>query len=162
MNEQPITWHVLTHEHRDHSTDWFWSLGLLAIGGAALCVYFGNVLFAIILLLGAGSIAFLALRGPREHMVKLDTRGITLDGTLYPYRTIQSFWVEEYRDEDGNPGEREAKLFLTTTGLLAPYITIALDSPEHAGSVREYLKRYVTEEEQWPHFGEHVAEILGL
>ncbi len=151
---QDISWHVQTHEHRERSSDWYWALGLLGLVGAGLSIFFGNVLLAIILVVGAGSIGLLAARGPREHEVKIDRRGITLDGTLYPYPAVQSFWVEE---EAGEP-----KLFLTTNNLLMPHISVPLDSAAHAGQVRAYLRGYLEEEEQWEHFGENVARLLGL
>lgn len=154
VQEQAIVWHVQTHEHRQRSSDWYWALGLLALAGAGASVFFGNILLAIILVVGAGSIGILAVRGPREHLVRIDKRGVSLDGTLYLYPTIQSFWVEE---EQGEP-----TLFLTTNSIVMPHICVPLDNAAHAGQVRAYLRNYLEEEEQWPHFGENIARLLGL
>ncbi len=151
---QDILWRVQTHEHREHSSDWFWALGLLGLVGAGLSIFFGNILLAVILVVGAGSIGLLAARGPREHEVKIDRRGVSLDGTLYPYPTVQSFWVEE---EVGEP-----TLFLTTNSIVMPHVSVPLDNAAHAGQVRAYLRGYLAEEEQWEHFGENVARMLGL
>lgn len=152
--EQVISWSVVTHTHKERSADWYWAFGLFTLGGIALSIFFTNYMLAIILVLGMGSIGILAARGPREHNVRIDKRGIAIDGTLYIYRTIQSFWVEEETDEP--------RLFITTSGLLSPHITIPLDHPEHADEVRAYLREILTEEEQRPHFGEHLAEMFGL
>src|SRR3989344_2146741 len=149
VQEQTIVWHVQTHEHRERSSDWYWALGLLALVGAGASIFFGNILLAIILVVGGGSIGYLAARGPREHAVKIDRRGISLDGTLYLYPTVQSFWVEE---EVGDP-----MLFLTTSSILIPHVSVPLDSAAHARQVRSYLRNYLEEEEQWPHFGENLA-----
>jgi hypothetical protein len=157
MNEE-ISWHVLTHEHRERSADWYWTLGLGTLVGVALSIYFANYLLAVILVVGVGSICILAARGPREHQVKLDRRGITMDGTLYPYRTITSFWVEDHE----LLGERAPRLFITTGGLVVPRHTIPLDDASHGATIRQYLLQYIPEEEQEPHFGEHLAELLGL
>lgn len=154
QQEQAISWTVLTHEHKDRSADWYWTLGALAVVGIGLSIFFSNILLAIILAVGAGSIGFLAARGPREHMVRIDKRGVSLDGTLYPYPSIHSFWVEESAE---NP-----RLFLSTSGFLSPSITVPLDNASHAQSVRDFLKKFGEEEEQRPHFGEHLAEMLGL
>lgn len=154
--EGTITWHVLTHEHKEHSTDWYWALGLVTLVGAGLSIYFSNVLLAMILVIGAGSVLVLKVRGPREHQVRVDARGLTLDGTMYPWKNIHSFWVNTDETRGG------PCIYLTTTSLLSPRITVPLDSAEHGAEVREYMKHYVQEEEQWPHFGEHLAEILGL
>jgi len=154
--EQEIVWHVLTHEHKVHSADWYWALGLATVIGAALCVYFGNILLALILILGAGSIITLKLRGPREHQVKVDARGVTLDGTLYPWKSVHSFWVNTDETRGG------PCMYLTTKSVLNPHITIPLDGQEHAAAVQAFCKQHTEEVEQWPHFGEHVAELLGL
>lgn len=150
-----IEWSVITHEHRERTADWYWALALLAVGGAAISIYFGNLLLAVILLLGLGSIGYLSARGPREHMVRVEKRGVVLDGTLYPFGNIHSFWVEEELSEP--------TLFLTTSGILAPRIAVPLDNSTHAAAVRTYLReQHVQEEEQQPHFGEHIAALFGL
>jgi hypothetical protein len=158
MNDE-IVWHVLTHEHRERSADWYWTLGLGTVLGCVASIYFGNYLLAAILIIGVGSICVLSVRGPREHEVKLDRRGVTLDGTLYHYRSIASFWVE---DHELMPPDWPPRLFITTTGLISPRHTIPLDDPTHGAAVRAYLLRYIPEEEHEPHLGEHLAELLGL
>lgn len=153
---EEIVWHVQTHEHKVHSADWYWALGLVTLIGAGLCIFFGNILLALILIIGAGSIVTLKLRGPREHQVRVDARGITLDGTLYLWKSIHSFWVN-VDETRGGPC-----IYLTTKSMLNPRITIPLDNQEHASEVKAFCKQHALEQEQWPHFGEHLAEMLGL
>lgn len=149
-----IAWRVKTHEYRERSTDWFWGLGLLAIAGAGVSIFFGNALLSIILVVGALSIGVLAAREPREHDIHIDTRGIAVDGTLYRYQSLHSFWVE---------GDSESpRLFVTTTGVLAPHLTLPLQDKTRGASARALLKRHLKEEEQGAHLGEHVAELFGL
>jgi hypothetical protein len=144
----------MTHEHREHSTDWYWGLGVAAVGGAAVAIFFGNVLFAIILVLGAGCIGYLAARGPREHSIKIDDHGVSVDGTRYPYSAVRSFWVEHDQD---NP-----RLFLSMRGALSPHFSLTLDSAEQGAQVRSHLQRFVQEREQGPHAGERLAQLFGL
>ena len=151
--EQGLSWQVDTHEHKERSTDWYWALGLLSLVGAGLSIFFGNILLAIILVLGGGSIGFLAARGPREHKVALDQKGLTLDGTLYPYKNISSFWVEE---------TSTPRLLVSTSGVLHPQLVVPLLSGARASVVRQYMRRFAQEEEQHPHLGEHLAELFGL
>jgi hypothetical protein len=161
--EQTISWSVSTHTHKERSTDWYWAFALITLAGIGVSIFFANYMLAVILFVGMGSISILAVRGPREHSVRIDKRGIAVDGTLYPFRTIQSFWVEiEDAHEDYPDYEPRARLFLTTSGILSPHMTVPLDNAEHARQVREYLRHILKEEEQHPHFAEHVAEILGL
>jgi len=154
-----ISWSVDTHEHHDHSTDWYWGLGLLAIAGAVLALFFGNLLFAVIIVMAAGSIGVLALRGPREHAVRLTDRGLAMDGTLYRWSAVESFWIE---DERTLPAGREPRLFVSTKGVLHPQLVIPLGDKTRALSVRNYLRRHAHEEEQQAHLGEHLAELFGL
>jgi len=154
---QVISWQVQTHEHRERSTDWYWGLGLGAAVCAAVSLFFGNVLFALILLLGLGSIGILAARGPREHWMRVDSRGVSMDGTMYRFSSIQSFWVHMPSADD-----REPRLLLTTNGIFSPQLVIPLGNETRAQNVRSYLKRFATEEEQEPHIGEHLAELFGL
>ncbi len=148
-----MSWQITTHEHKERSADWYWALGLMALAGAGLAVFFGNILLAVILLLGGGSIGFLVARGPREHMVRLDQKGLALDGTLYPYKNIGSFWVEE---------GAEPRLLVSTSGVLHPQLVVPLLSAARAAAVRQYMRRFTTETEQHPHVGEHLAELFGL
>jgi hypothetical protein len=154
---QSISWQVETHVHKDRSVDWYWGLGLGAVVAAAISLLLGNLLFALILLLGAGSIATLVARGPREHWVRVDSRGVSLDGTLYRYTSVQSFWIEH---ADG--AQREPRLLLSTNGIFSPQIVVPLGNSTRAANVRTMLKRFATEEEQEPHLGEHLAELFGL
>jgi hypothetical protein len=149
-----IQWNVVTHEHKEHTTDWYWALGLLVVVGSAVSIWVGNFLFALVLVVGGGSIGFLAMRGPREHMVGMGKRGITIDGTLYRWDTVRSFWVEYDTDYP--------HLLLAMTGMLAPHILLPLDSVEQARTVEAHLKQYATEEEQAPHIGEYFTQLLGL
>ncbi len=153
LEDLGISWHVDTHQHQERSNDWYWGLGLVAVAGAGLAVFFGNTLFAIIILLALGSLGFLVARGPREHEVRVTSRGLHLDGTLYRWNGIDSFWVSESRDPH---------LLVTTRGILHPQLIIPIGDSNRARNVREYLRRVTKEEEQEPHVGHHLAQMLGL
>ena len=152
--EKTITWEVKTHVHRERSNDWYWTLGAFAIIGAGISFWLQNPLLAIVLVLGASSIAYLAIRGPREHLIRVGSRGISIDGTLYAYPTIRSFWVEH--------DVEHPRLLFTTTGILIPHLSLPLDSKQQGNDVRDHLREFLKEEEQEPHLGEHLAEIFGL
>jgi hypothetical protein len=152
---------VHTHTHRERSNDWFWGLGVVALAGAALSIFFGNVLLAAIIGIGAASVGVLAARGPRAHVVRIDERGVSIDGTLYRFDALRSFWIDEERA--GFPDDkRGVHLYLTTNSMLAPHLSLPLESAAQASAVHSMLKHRLPEKEQGPHFGEHIAELLGL
>jgi hypothetical protein len=153
---QSISWNVLTHEHRERSADWYWGLGLGAAAAAGLSLFFGNNLIAIVIAVGAGSIGILAARGPREHSVRLDSRGLSLDGTLYRFSSVQSFWVQP------EAPAREARMLVTTSGMFSPQLVIPLGNMTRAQNVRAFMRRHAQEAEQEAHLGEHLAELFGL
>jgi hypothetical protein len=150
-----ISWNVVTHVHKERTNDWYWALGLVAVVGAGISLWVGDLLFAIIILIGAGSLGTLAARGPREHGVRIDNKGIAIDGTLYTYSSLKSFWVDKT-----NPDA--PRLYLMTHGIMAPHITLPLDNLGQADQVRSYLRPKIEEVEQEPHFGEHILELIGL
>ncbi|MDB5224660.1 MAG: hypothetical protein JWO43_282 [Candidatus Adlerbacteria bacterium] len=152
--ESGISWKVVTHEHKDRSVDWYWTLGVLTVVGVGLSIYFDNYLLALILIVGAISLGFLTARGPREHMVRIDSRGIIVDGTLHPYASVTSFGITEETHRQ--------HLVVHTTGILASRIVAPIEgiSPE---TVRMTLRRHNIEEiAEEPRFFDSVAEILGL
>lgn len=153
--EAEISW-VVKRVHRERSNDWYWGLGAVAIAGVLVSIFLlnNNALLAIIIIIGTFSIGLLASREPREHAVKLDARGVVVDGTRYPHSSIHSFWVEH--------DEHFPRLFMSMNGIIASHFSFELEDEAQGNRVREFLKRHVTEEEQGPHLGEHLAEMFGL
>ena len=149
-----FSWDVITHVHKERTADWYWALGLIAVVAAGISMWLGNLLFAIIILVSAGSLGMLAARGPREHSVHVSERGISIDGTVYAYTSLKSFWVDNHPEQP--------RLYLMTYGVMAPHITLPLDDQTQGEQVRSYLVSRVEEVEQEPHFGEHILELIGL
>ena len=143
----------MSHTHNERSADWYWALGIITLVAAGACVWFGNALFAAILVLGAGSIGILAARGPREHNVRIDGRGISIDGTMHLYRDIHTFWVDH---------SEEPRLYLTTSSLIMPRLSLPLEGRAQGDQIRSMLHRFVKEEEQEPRFSEIFTVLLGL
>lgn len=152
--EQELSWRVASHRYREHSNDWFWGLGVIALVGAVASVIFGNILLAMIIVLGAVSLGMLSKQQPREHAVQIDRRGIVIDGTRYPYSSVRSFWVAQ---TDQSP-----QLFVSLMGLVAPHLSIELAHEVEAERVRAFLKQYAEEVEQGPQLGEQLLQIFGL
>lgn len=149
-----LTWHVASHTGRPHSNDWYWGLGGIALVGAIACITFGNFLLAIIITLGAFTVGYLAVQRPREHVISLTSTGIAIDGTVYSYANVRSFWVEHV--------EKNARLYVSMKGVLVPHFSIYLADNIQGDEVRAFLAQHVQEVEQGPQFGDRVAEIFGL
>ncbi len=150
---EPLTWSALEYEHRDRSNDWFWAVGIIALGGAILAIIFGNLLFGILIIVGALTLILYALRHPRHVSFEINARGIVLDGALFPYQTLESFWIHEHRVPN--------KLIVKSQKVFMPFITIPLEGVT-AADVRDLLNDYIPEEEVHESLSERVMEMLGF
>ena len=148
-----IGWRAPTHEKGERTTDWYWALGIIGVCGAVAAVLLGNLLFAIIIAVGALSLGVLAAREPREHDVRIDERGITVDGDLYVWENLQSFWMA--------PGRNADRLFVTTGGIVHPHLVLPIHEPADSQDVYDYVSYFLPEEESHS-LGTLAAELLGL
>ncbi len=150
---QPLTWTALEYEHYERSNDWFWSLGIVALGGAILAILLGNVLFALFIVLGAVTLALYALRHPHRVAFEINDRGIVEGGTLFPYATLDSYDIHEHH--------QVPRLIVKSQKVVMPYITIPLEevTPE---DVRAALNSRLLEIDIPESLSEKIMEVFGL
>jgi len=154
MDQNSITWRVRESEHADRSPDWYWTLGIIAIAGILIAIILDNILFAILIGIGAFTLALYASKKPEMVSFEIDHRGIRIDSTLHPFSSLESFWIDELQED--NP-----KLLLTSRKTLSLQIVIPLYSaPIH--EVRSILKERIKEIEQGESIVDRVMELLRL
>lgn len=134
-----ISWHTPEYVFRKRTSDWFWTLGIIAAAAAVTSIIFGNVLFAIIIVIGAFAISLHASREPRIVKVEINERGIAVGHDLYLYRSLHSFWI----DDEHHDGPR---LVLRSERSFAPLITLPIGDVAELESVRAHLKPHLKEE----------------
>ncbi|MCW9054818.1 MAG: hypothetical protein OQJ98_02445 [Candidatus Pacebacteria bacterium] len=150
-----ISWQDFEHDHTEKSGDWFWALGIIALSGAITAILFENILFALLIFVGAFTIALLAAKKPDLMRFEIGRRGIVIDDTLYPFTTLESFWVEE-DEEDDSPA-----LIVKSQRFLMSYLVIPLrnTSPEQ---VRQMLLEKLDEEELHEPIAHRILEFFGF
>ena len=153
MHMQPLTWSALEYEHRDRSNDWYWSLGIVGLGGAILAILLGNVLFALFIVIGSATLALHALRHPHMVTFQINDRGIVVDGSLFPYQTLESYDIHEHL--------HSARLIVKSQKLVMPYLTIPLEDVT-ADQIRVALAGKIPEVEVPPSLSEKLMEVFGL
>jgi hypothetical protein len=151
----PITWEAAEYEYRERTPDWFWALGIIAVSGAITAILLQDFLFAIVILLAAFAISLLAVRTPTIHRFEINERGVKIGSRLYPYITLESFWIED-RHEHLPP-----KLLITSKKPLVPHISIPLAQTDPR-AVRNFLLRHMQEEEQHESVAHHILEWFGF
>lgn len=151
---EPIRFKAHEYKHRPKRPDWFWALGIIAVAGAATALILGNVLFSLLILIGAFVVGLFAHRNPREFEFEINEKGVAVGKQLYPYQTLESFWISLT-----NPDE--PLLILQSKRLLMPYITVPLSNTDPQ-ALRNLLIKYLKEEEHADSLSEQIAEWFGF
>jgi hypothetical protein len=145
----------MEHNHGEKTPDWFWSVGIIAVAGAILAIYFSNLLFALVILLGAFTSIMASHTPPRLLKYEIGRRGVKVGDTLYPFSTLESFWVIDEEIDD--------RIIIKSEKFLMPYIVVPFDSTETgADDIRDYLLDYINEEELHEPAAQKIMERLGF
>ena len=126
MEEYHITWSAPVHEHREHTTDWYWAVSIITVSLAVAFILLGNILLSFILIIGIGTILLHSKNPP--HMVEheISRKGIRSGEKLRPWHTLEAFWVlEEQNDKNIHVSP---KLLLISEKPYLPQIVIPLDN----------------------------------
>lgn len=115
-------WYAKEYEFAKKSADWYWAVGIIAVGGAIAAVIFANFLLAILIVVAAGSIGLVAAKPVTEHRFSLTEQGLEIDDRLYHYDTMMHFSVLEYLEKDLPPA-----LSIKTRSILTPHLLVPLD-----------------------------------
>lgn len=149
-----IEWDAHEYEHKERSQDWFWAMGIIIVAVALVSVIFGNIIFAILILLAAFSLSLFLNRPPETLHVVINERGITKGRVHYPYETLQSFWID-----DDHPHK---KILVRSEKLFMPLIIIPLSEEVDLERLHSVLLQKLTEEYHTLPFIERVLEYLGF
>ena len=133
-----VTWEAYAHHLNDKSNDWYWVVGIVSICLAFASMLLGNILLALLVVIAAGIIMMLAYKETLLVPYAVTTRGIRIDNKLYPYSTLESYYIAE---ED----EEEPMLLVKSERWLLPLLTIPLP-PEYLDEVEELLAARLPEE----------------
>jgi hypothetical protein len=154
--EQRIIWETLDQIKDEKSSDWFWIVGIIAIAGAILAIFFNNLLLGLLILLSAFASFILANTPPKIEEYELNRKGVRIGSELYPYSTLESFYVI---DEDGFERDR---ILLKSKKTFMPLIVIPLGNEIKVDEVRDYLLDYVVEEEMTEPLSYYIMTLLGF
>jgi hypothetical protein len=149
-----ITWEAPEHHHVEKNSDWFWVLGIIAVCGAVAAFFFGNFLFALVILLGAGVMALRAVKPPRIVSFMVGKKGVRAGERLFPYSALEAYYLDE-EDEQG------PRLFLKSSRLHMPLIVMPV--PEaHMEEIEALLRARLPEEELAEPLGYKLLELFGF
>ena len=153
MDKTPLRWQAFEYVHREKSSDWFWAVGIISVSIAATAIIFNNLLFAILIIVGAFALCLFAARKPLRMNFEINDRGILVERVQYPYSSLESFWVEENL---GHP-----KILVKSSKMMMPYIILPIEEIEPA-TIREYLSEKLPEVEHREPLLQQIMEYLGF
>lgn len=157
-DEAILSWRAKEYEAEEKSTDWFWALGVLAISAAAASFILHNVLFGVFILISAFLLALFVVRKPRAVLFALTRKGVLIDQALYPYASLESYWIYVHPNED----EDHPILLLKSQGFFTPLISIPIPHNIAPERVDEILGDILDLEEHSPPIAQRVFEFFGF
>jgi hypothetical protein len=149
-----IRWGGHEYSYSEKSVDWYWAVGIVALSGAVAAILLGNFLFGILILIGAFTLSLFAARKPNTVTFEINRRGILIDKKLFPYNTLDSFWIHE--------DTHHATLLVRSQKAMMPLIMIPLSEPVDAEIVHLSLSRFLEEEEHDMPISHRLVEYFGF
>lgn len=149
-----VAWEATAHSHVEKSSDWFWALGILAVSAGAASLFFGNFLLTILILLAASIVAIVAKKEPPITEFAVTVRGLRVGDNLYPYSTLEAYYIDE--DDPNGPQllARSNKLFMHLIVMPLPV--------EHIEDIEDILETRLPEEFMEEPLGTKILEIFGF
>lgn len=156
MAKPPFIWDAHEYIFRQKTSDWYWVIGIITISVAVLSIIFGNLLFALIILLSGFSMSALSAKEPKLIHFELNKSGVLIDKQLFPFGTLESFWVEDNRHLG-----MQSKLLFKSQRLIVPLIAIPLEGvdPEE---IRDFLLDHLLEDHHVEPLSHKIMEGLGF
>ena len=134
----PVAWTAPDRAYAKKSSDWYWTVGIIAAALVVVCIIFGNALFAVVIGLGTFTLALLTAQKPKSVKVEISDKGIVIDKMLYPYPVLDAFGINESNQD-------HAHLMLKSKKVFIPLITVPAPK-DKTDEIRDVLKNHLKEE----------------
>ncbi|RJQ37519.1 hypothetical protein C4552_00590 [Candidatus Parcubacteria bacterium] len=152
--EELFAWETLDAQPLPESRRWLTLSGSALILGAAGAIWFGNMLFAAMLVISGSLLIASAFRRPKTITVRVTDRGVRVGSELYEYENAQSFWISY-----DPPLFKELTILVKRSFM--PRIRIPLGDTDPV-ELRETLLEYLPEERYEESTIDTLAKFLGF
>jgi hypothetical protein len=149
-----IYWEAPEHNHIEKTADWYWVLGILAIAASVASIIFDNTLFGILILLAAMTMFITGNKHPRVIPFEVSLRGIRIDTDLYPYATLESFYI----DEENHTGPQ---LLVKSKKLFVPLLILPIPE-EYVADIENIVASRIMEEHLEEPLSHKIMEFVGF
>jgi hypothetical protein len=149
-----LTWEAPEHRHIEKTSDWYWALGIIAVSASVASMMFGNVLFGVVILLGASTVILFSHRLPKIISFELSSRGIRMGHTLYLFKSLEAYSI----DEDAPFGPQ---LILKSKHFLMPLLIVPLPE-EELDFIDQFLSTQLSKEHLEEPLSHRILELFGF
>ena len=150
-----FSWNTIEYEHRPKSTDWYWALGILVVVGAIIAFISRNFLFGFLILMGGFLLGIFAGKPNDPLSIEVSAHGIVINGKQLYFKNISAFWI--YRNPFG-----VRKLIFKTNKNMNPMMSLPISEDIKASELRDFLLKYIPEEELQESFTDLFLEKIGF
>jgi hypothetical protein len=158
MNEQlkieTVKWSAPEYLHKEHSNDWFWTIGLVAIVGCLAAIWFESYLFAIFIFISGLSLIMFAGKKPQIFEFTIDNKGLKVNKEDFAWKDIKSFNIKDLEDNEYN------KLLIETTKNFIPIYTFLIPkdiTDQATDEILKLIKKSEIDESRTIQFAEKVG-----
>lgn len=137
--ETILEWHSPEHHFDKKENDWYWILGIIALGASVLAFYFGNFLFGVFIIIASLTVGMLSYKETKVVPIKIVHKGIIFGRHLYPWMSFRSFWIEDEHTHG-------ARILLHPTSSYLPLTVIPINEEVDLNDVRDVLLEFLAEE----------------
>ncbi len=125
-----IEWSALEYSRKEHSTDWYWAVGLITLAIIVATIWTKSYLFALFILISSASLILFSLRHPQEVIFSIETKGLRMGRDNYPWEKIKGFNIRKREEQN--------KLLIEIDKYFLPVYTIPVPS-ELVAEIKETL-----------------------
>ncbi len=140
--------------HGKKGSDWFWVLGIVTLAVTIAAILLGNVLFGILIFIAGLVSALHANREPEMIEYAVTTRGIQVGDKMYPYNTLEVFFIDEENPEG-------PQLLVRSEKLLMPLLVIPVPE-EYLDEIEDILASRLPEEYLEEPLAHKLLEFFGF
>ncbi len=147
-----LRWQAPEYTHHEKTADWYWAVAIIIIALLVSSYYLESILFAFIILVGGCGILIYGSKTPEIFTFEVSGAGIRIGDRLFPYETLQSFWIF-YSIGDTK------ELSIRSDHMLVPMIKIPLGE-QNPTELRELLLNFMPEVAQEESLVEVISRLL--
>lgn len=134
-----LKWQAKEFKKRQKTVSWYIGWGILSLLIIAFAVWQKSALMVIVFVLISVCVYLFAQKEPKKINFAISKKGIKIDGKLYDYDELKSFWI--FYD----PPSKKI-LSLESKKILMPYVNIPINKLNPV-KLRKILLKYIPEKE---------------